>query len=144
VKVTDEMVDRAVAAFASGGGFEPSAFDAVAWRSQMRIAIEAALLAQPSEPQGVPDGSWLWCKLMDFCKKRRLAPAEYNDLFAIVTEAHKLNTAPAGNGGELEKMVSDLHGIAHGELPDGDGVDTSVALWAERWLRTLAKKPEES
>jgi hypothetical protein len=29
---------------------------------------------------------WLWRKLMDWCKKRGYAPADYNDLFAIVED----------------------------------------------------------
>ena len=35
----------------------------------------------------IPDGDWLWCKLMDWCKKRGTSPASHNDLFAIVGEA---------------------------------------------------------
>ena len=52
-------------------------------------------------------GSWLWCKLMDWCKKRRVPPAEYSDLFAIAGEAHKLAAAPAapadGDGKEVSR-----------------------------------------
>jgi len=56
--------------------------------------LEALLSAQPPKAEDeAPDGSWLWCKLMDFCRKRHMPPAEYNDLFAIVAEAHALNTA---------------------------------------------------
>lgn len=52
---------------------------------------EAEALAQWNRRSDAPNGSWLWCKLMDFCQKRRFPPAEFNDLFAIVTEAHELN-----------------------------------------------------
>lgn len=62
------------------------------------VYIEAALAS--SGPggggEGVPNGSWLWGKLMDWCQSRRIAPADYDDLFAIATEAHKLNAK--GNG----------------------------------------------
>lgn len=34
-----------------------------------------------------PAGDWLWVKLMDFCKKRGFAPANFNDLFEIVDAA---------------------------------------------------------
>lgn len=40
-----------------------------------------------AQAMAAPAGDWLWVKLMDFCKKRGYAPAEYNDLFAIVKEA---------------------------------------------------------
>lgn len=43
MKVTDEMIDGAIATFAAGGGFEPSEWDKVAWRAKMRDAITAAL-----------------------------------------------------------------------------------------------------
>jgi hypothetical protein len=41
---------------------------------------------EPGEPTAI-DGTWLWGKLMDWCRARRLSPAEYSDLFAIVAEA---------------------------------------------------------
>jgi len=34
-----------------------------------------------------PDGDWLWTKLMEWCKGRRVHPADYNDLFSIVSDA---------------------------------------------------------
>jgi hypothetical protein len=40
------------------------------------------------------EGSWLWCKLMDYCKARKIAPATENELFKIAGEAHKLYTSP--------------------------------------------------
>lgn len=36
-------------------------------------------------------GTWLWGKLMDFCQKRRMPLAEYNDLFEIVDELRALS-----------------------------------------------------
>jgi len=38
------------------------------------------------------EGTWLWVKLMDWCKRMGTAPGDQNDLFAIATEAHKLYT----------------------------------------------------
>ena len=43
-----------------------------------------------------PAGDWLWVKLMDFCKKRGFAPANFNDLFEIV-DAARAARAPADN-----------------------------------------------
>lgn len=39
-----------------------------------------------------PDGSWLWCKLMDYLRQKRMAPAEHNDLMRIATLAHSVNS----------------------------------------------------
>ena len=39
-----------------------------------------------------PAGDWLWVKLMDFCKKRGFAPANFNDLFEIVDAARAART----------------------------------------------------
>jgi hypothetical protein len=36
------------------------------------------------------------------------------------------------------RLLRDLRLIERGELPDGDGVDTSTALWAEQTLARLA------
>lgn len=56
----------------------------------------AALQVQQPGAQAVcnVDGSWLWLKLMDWCKKQRIAPATQNALFEIAGEAHKLYTQP--------------------------------------------------
>ncbi len=51
-------------------------------------------IAQPSESPAVPDGDWLWRKLMEWCKRRGVAPADYNDLFAIVNEARAAAPTP--------------------------------------------------
>ena len=37
----------------------------------------------------IPDGDWLWSKLMDWCKRRGVSPANYSDLFNIVSEARE-------------------------------------------------------
>lgn len=43
-----------------------------------------ALIEDEPEVSDEPVGDWLWGKLMDWCKTRRVAPANHNDLFAIV------------------------------------------------------------
>jgi hypothetical protein len=38
-----------------------------------------------------PEGTWLWGKLMDWCRMHGASPSNYNELFAIAADAHKLN-----------------------------------------------------
>lgn len=49
-------------------------------------------LAQATAAPAAPAGDWLWVKLMDFCKKRGFAPANFNDLFEIVDAARAART----------------------------------------------------
>src|SRR5690606_24318948 len=51
---------------------------------------EAQRCTCPSAPVGV-EGTWLWGKLMDWCREQRIAPATQDKLFAIAGEAHRLN-----------------------------------------------------
>lgn len=46
------------------------------------------------EPCPAPSGDWLWGRLMDWCKKRDYAPAQMDDLFAIVREARAAQPQP--------------------------------------------------
>ena len=55
-------------------------------RHSMRDFADATHALRASSAQA-PAGDWLWCKLMDFCKKRGFAPANFNDLFEIVAAA---------------------------------------------------------
>ena len=57
----------------------------------------AALAA--GQATAAPAGDWLWVKLMDFCKKRGFAPANFNDLFEIV-DAARAARAPADSAQE--------------------------------------------
>lgn len=41
----------------------------------------------------------------------------------------------------LARLIKDLEQIQCGDLPDGDGVSVSTALWAERWLARLDYQP---
>lgn len=66
MKVTDEMVASAVAAFAAGDGFEATEWDAVAWSAKMRDAITAALshdAGQEAVAEVSRDGSIIWLAL---------------------------------------------------------------------------------
>jgi len=51
-----------------------------------------------------PDGNWLWCKLMDFCKRRGYAPADFDDLFAIVGEARAQQVAVPLSDAQIESL----------------------------------------
>jgi hypothetical protein len=42
------------------------------------------------EDKEVDLADWLWMKLMDWCKRRGVAPANYNDLFYIVKELRSI------------------------------------------------------
>jgi hypothetical protein len=72
---------------------EPPAYLNATGKDIWRIGFNTALsLAAPAQP--APEGDWLWIKLMDFCKARGFHPGQFNDLFAIVTEARKAQPAP--------------------------------------------------
>lgn len=60
------------------------------WASEALAAHAASLAAPPAQGECNVEGSWLWLKLMDWCKQQRIAPATQNALFAIAAEAHKL------------------------------------------------------
>lgn len=50
------------------------------------------------------EGTWLWGKLMDWCRAQGTSPANFDSLFAIAREAHKLYASPqpAAEGGARE------------------------------------------
>jgi hypothetical protein len=79
-------------------------------------ALANAKAAQPT----IPDGNWLWCELMDWCKKRGVAPAQYDDLFQIVSRA-RLATQPLTKEhaqsaqGELEDLLDMYWDLAYAE-----------------------------
>lgn len=53
------------------------------------------------------EGTWLWSKLMDWCRRQRIAPATQGGLFAIASEAHALNaSAPAAPGIDLLTWIA--------------------------------------
>ncbi len=54
------------------------------------------------------EGTWLWSKLMDWCKSQRIAPASQGGLFAIASEAHALNAStPAAPGIDLHAACTE-------------------------------------
>lgn len=77
-------------------------------------------LKVPAEAGGkepaAPSGDWLWVQLMDWCKKRRVHPAEYNDLFEIVGRARAAVAADAVPLDEHMKALFQQHINAKGEF----------------------------
>lgn len=55
--------------------------------------------------QAAPAGDWLWLQLMDFCQRRGVHPADYNDLFAIVSRAREENAKRTAQAGALSQRL---------------------------------------
>jgi hypothetical protein len=93
---------------------EPPAYLNATGKDIWRIGFNTALsLAAPAQP--APEGDWLWIKLMDFCKARGFHPGQFNDLFAIVTEARqaKAQAAAVPEAVPLQAFADAVkHGIA--------------------------------
>lgn len=93
MRVTDDMVEAGLSAARDASEARLPRYSVV------RAILEAALshaAGQDGEQcraaSGDADlGTWLWGKLMDFCQKRRMPLAEYNDLFEIVDELRALS-----------------------------------------------------
>jgi hypothetical protein len=105
----------------------------VAWKLGNEVEVPDELCGQrgarrvsapkTAQPEARPEGNWLWCELMDWCKKRGVAPAEYNDLFAIVGKARASSppaAVPAARGPDpvTSGWLSALSDAFHA-LPDG-------------------------
>ena len=75
------------------------------------------------------EGTWLWCKFMDFCKGRRVSPAGYNDLFQIAGEAHELYVPPIDEKAAAIKSImrTALNKIAS-IIPDSSGANEAKQL----------------
>ena len=58
-----------------------------AWHEAAMHAFADATHTLRASHGQAPAGDWLWVKLMDFCKKRGFAPANFNDIFEIVDAA---------------------------------------------------------
>lgn len=93
--VTDAMVYAAEAAYANS---KPDNL-----HESFRVAIAAALAAR--QPVGEPvcnvEGTWLWSKLMDWCKRMGVAPSNHDELFAIAKEAQARYTTPPAQAVDL-------------------------------------------
>lgn len=69
---------------------KPHCDELIEWAGRRAAELRAAKVAEDT-------GDWLWGKLMDWCKKRGVPPAEYDDLFKIVEDfrAAQARTAQA-------------------------------------------------
>lgn len=107
--VTDAMVYAAEEAYANS---KPDNL-----HESFCAAIAAALAAR--QPVGEPvcnvEGTWLWSKLMDWCKRMGAAPSNHDELFAIANEANALYTAPPAQAvdlGQLPRAVELLSNVS--------------------------------
>ena len=86
-----------------------------------------------------PDGNWLWVKLMDFCKKRGFAPAEFNDLFAIVKDAR----AAAQSSATWDKSATKAEVFTElvNRVMEEENYTSHVcnSYWPHRFARALLK-----
>lgn len=71
-------------------------------RAALKVASEVGSKKEPAAPAG----DWLWVQFMDWCKKRRVHPGDYNDLFAIVGRAREVVAAAAGEPKAAPEMPS--------------------------------------
>ena len=96
----------------------------------------AKAVQQQSEPVCNVEGSWLWIKLMDYCRAKRISPSTVNDLFAIAGEAHKLYTDPP-NTVPLEKYNMAIEAL--NELADHPRWGGDIEAY-QRWVNSTASK----
>ena len=90
---------RAAEAAAATGNSKMASY----WQRQMPVLDRMKNQAQAALKTGmfcldasdVPNGSWLWGKLMDWCKLHGIAPSTQNALFAICGEAHQVHALEA-------------------------------------------------
>jgi hypothetical protein len=71
--------------------------------------------------------------------------------FGKIAEKHDIPLyaalqADAREKGEAvpQRLLTELYGLAQGDLPDGDGVSVSVAMWANNWLYELTQPAQAS
>ncbi|HGM6773282.1 TPA: hypothetical protein ACKQAW_003891 [Stenotrophomonas maltophilia] len=86
-------------------------------REAIRNAFaEYAALSSARQPVCNVEGTWLWVKLMDWCKKTGTSPANQDELFAIAKEAHVLYAARepvwepvafTNDGGSEDQFIAD-------------------------------------
>jgi hypothetical protein len=62
-------------------------------KNQAQAALKTGMFCLDATE--VPNGSWLWGKLMDWCKLHGIAPSTQNALFAICGEAHQAHAVQA-------------------------------------------------
>lgn len=90
---------RAAEAAAATGNSNMASY----WQHQLPVLDRMKNQAQAALKTGmfcldateVPNGSWLWGKLMDWCKLHGIAPSTQNALFAICGEAHQAHAIEA-------------------------------------------------
>lgn len=66
-----------------------------------RLKAELAVRQPVGEPVCNVEGTWLWSKLMDWCKRMGAAPSNHDELFSIAKDAHALYAAPHAEAVDL-------------------------------------------
>lgn len=66
-----------------------------------RLKAELAACQPVGEPVCNVEGTWLWSKLMDWCKRMGVAPSNHDELFAIAKEAQARYAAPPAQAVDL-------------------------------------------
>ena len=68
----------------------------------------AELQATNANPVCTVQGSWLWLKMIDYCKLKGIDPAQQTDLFNIVTQAHDQFTYPTNLEAKIKELESEM------------------------------------
>ena len=110
---------------------------------------------QPAAAQGGEcnvEGTWLWGRLMDWCRMQGVPPSNYNELFAIARDAHKLFTpaspatgATLGVEGQM-RLVAELANDmdeAHRAEQCTEFAKRLRAIFAPNW-QTGAAHPQQA
>jgi hypothetical protein len=112
-----------------------------------RDELAGRLTTPPSAPVGV-EGTWLWGKLMDWCREQRIAPATQDKLFAIAGEAHRLNALaqqPAAADGAYPTPRNRAEAVALARLALAylGVIDAHIDVAISRCETDLATKHQE-
>jgi regulator of replication initiation timing len=85
---------------------------------------------------------WLWGKLMDYCKERRIHPATQNDLFSIVSQARAaIDAAIESQQEELSETharVWELQERVAGEIASNAALGAELASLREKFTAEYA------
>lgn len=99
-----------------------------------RIIRDLTALAQPVAAV-VMSSDWLWGKLMDWCKRRNVAPTDYDDLFQIVCDLRAAQPDEARELGAMdmiENLVLALELQGHADMSIVTNARSMLASEAEK------------
>lgn len=76
-------------------------------------------------------GTWLWSKLMDWCKKMGTSPANHDELFAIAKDAQTIYAAQGIDPGPLQTLVAAVEEEFCSPATEEMEPDESKVSWPE-------------